>query len=219
MANYLETNRKLEIIKMLVEEDAGEREICRVTGVSRPTIKKIAASIGHNFARNGYEVQGTLSCCRHCRNFFRRPKSKLDRAKNTYCSVTCKNLDMRGPNHPSWKEGASIRSFSDWVVKQAPYGKWRKAVMERDGYKCTITGSVDNLEAHHILPKGLDMSPENVFNVNNGITVDKRVHLRVHQLIDSGVDPVVAIDQVRKEYDEHKGDRWNIKFNKKEKES
>ena len=30
------------------------------------------------------------------------------------------------------------------------YRQWRKAVLERDGFKCAYCGSTENLEAHHI---------------------------------------------------------------------
>lgn len=59
------------------------------------------------------------------------------------------------------------------------YRQWREAVLERDGYQCQICGSGENLEAHHIKPFA-DFTDERL-NVDNGVTLCRACHRRVHK--------------------------------------
>ena len=54
------------------------------------------------------------------------------------------------------------------------YKKWRKRVLQRDGYKCTMCGSTKHLEAHHIMP--VADYPELALDVGNGKTLCTRCH-------------------------------------------
>lgn len=53
--------------------------------------------------------------------------------------------------------------------------EWSRKVIERDG-KCKGCDSEENLEAHHVLPKGL--YPEKIYDANNGITLCHKCHKR-----------------------------------------
>jgi len=55
--------------------------------------------------------------------------------------------------------------------------KWRKEVIERDK-KCLGCGSVECLEAHHILPKAL--YPDKIYDLINGMTLCKKCHKRTN---------------------------------------
>jgi hypothetical protein len=193
----------------------GQRDLERETGLSRPYIRKLARSMGHQFPRNGIEVVGNLCMCTNCASIFRRSKSKIDRAKNQFCDEDCKNAWMKGPQHPAWKTGVSALSFSSWIKNQTAYDDWRNAVLERDNYRCIISGRTDNLQAHHVLPKAEGMSPEKAFDVSNGITLNVEVHQRIHSLIKTGIDFQEAIEIVSNEYqtgdnNDHKRDTQNI---------
>lgn len=60
------------------------------------------------------------------------------------------------------------------------YQEWRKAVFERDDYKCRLCGRRGcELNAHHI--KYWSKSPEYRFDVNNGITLCKSCHIDYHK--------------------------------------
>ena len=61
------------------------------------------------------------------------------------------------------------------------YRKWRKAVLERDGNKCVITGSTRHLHAHHI--EHASYNKDLRFVVSNGVTVHKWVHLFLHIIL------------------------------------
>ena len=63
------------------------------------------------------------------------------------------------------------------------YRKWRDAVLDRDNHKCVICGSIENLEVHHI--KMFSQFPEERLNIDNGVTLCRRCHMRVHKEKDS----------------------------------
>lgn len=63
--------------------------------------------------------------------------------------------------------------------RQTPeYRKWRNDVLFRDGYKCAVCGSKDNLEAHHIKP--VAQFPELALDINNGTTLCLKCHYDAH---------------------------------------
>jgi hypothetical protein len=197
----------------MVNENVPQREIERQTGLSRPYIRKVAREVGYQFPRNGFEVIGNMCMCVNCGAFFRRPTSKIERAKQQFCDVVCKQAFFAGPNHPSWSTGVTARSFSTWVVNQSGYKKWKEAVLERDGYACVISGRKNELHAHHIVMKALD--PSMAFNIDNGITLNEQIHIEIHKLIREGVGFEEAIQKLK---DKHKEEREksNSDFNNKE---
>ena len=58
------------------------------------------------------------------------------------------------------------------------YRNWRKAVLERDGHKCVITGATTKLHAHHL--NHSTYFPDERFDVENGVTVTSVFHLIFH---------------------------------------
>ena len=59
------------------------------------------------------------------------------------------------------------------------YRNWRKEVLKRDRYKCTICNSSKDLEAHHI--KEFSKYRNLRFKVSNGLTLCKRCHKLMHK--------------------------------------
>ena len=55
---------------------------------------------------------------------------------------------------------------------------WAFEVKERDGFACRLCGSTEGIEAHHIVP--WDADPGQRFNPNNGITLCRLHHDRIH---------------------------------------
>ncbi len=55
------------------------------------------------------------------------------------------------------------------------YSEWKKAVKERDAYKCQKCDAVKNLHAHHIVPWKTDINLR--FEIDNGITLCGRCHI------------------------------------------
>lgn len=199
MPRSVSIQEKLEAIK-LIREGVSQRDIHAITGLSRPYIRKIGRELGHTFPRNGYEIRGTVCVCANCGTVFRRPPSKIERAETHYCSTSCKSMHMRGRNNPNWKGGTSVETFSEWIKRQADYKDWAQKVLERDGYTCQITGLKEDLEAHHIKPKGEKEYEHLALDVNNGITVSKPAHTYIHQLISAGEDYEVAVEKAKEHF-------------------
>jgi 5-methylcytosine-specific restriction endonuclease McrA len=188
----------------LMYDGMGQRDIQKETGLSRPYLRKIAREIGFQFPRNGVEVIGRTCMCTNCGLLFRKPPSKVERAKLQFCDDLCRKAWMKGPNHPSWKTGKTAATFSSWIKNQSGYDKWREAVLERDGHKCQISGRDYNLHIHHILPKAESISPETALDVDNGMTLNEEVHDRIHELIRDGKDFEEAIEAARQEFNAQK---------------
>lgn len=194
MARTADPYKIVDATKMIME-GVPQRQIEILTGLSRPFIRKLANNMGYKFARNGHEIVGELCMCLNCQEFFRRPKSKVIRAKNNFCSAVCKKWYSRGAMHHGWKGGGSVNTFSKWILQQAGYTEWRDAVLARDNHTCALTGLKENLEAHHILPKVHEENRHVSLDVSNGITICKVAHTRIHQLMREGktFDECVAI--------------------------
>lgn len=92
-----------------------------------------------------------------------------------YCSKKCWHDDLSdkqsGKGNPNWKGGISPRPLNS-----RRYREWRKAVFERDDYKCVKCGYSGGriLNAHH--KKDWSMFPELRYNVSNGETLCINCH-------------------------------------------
>lgn len=70
------------------------------------------------------------------------------------------------------KESREARNSQEYI-------KWRDAVYKRDEYTCALCGADTDLHAHH--KKGFDEFPSLRYVVNNGITLCRKCHLKVHK--------------------------------------
>ena len=74
----------------------------------------------------------------------------------------------KGKNNPCWRGGTT--SLQQLIVANPLYVYWRNLVFNRDDYKCQVCGKTNcTLNAHHIIPKSIDMTK--VYVVDNGITL------------------------------------------------
>lgn len=78
---------------------------------------------------------------------------------------------MRRKARDRWRDIRSNESRKNYEVKL-----WRKAVLERDGYKCRTCGSTKYLHAHHI--KTWDSHPELRLDIDNGKTLCRTCHYK-----------------------------------------
>lgn len=120
-----------------------------------------------------------------------RDKGVLINARTMTKSVECSELDLNelvtaGYLKPiedghfrivHWYEnngiGETARKRNNYT-----YRKWREEVLNRDGNACTVCGSTDNLQAHHVKP--FAEYPDLRFDVDNGITLCRECHRRLH---------------------------------------
>jgi len=100
------------------------------------------------------------------------------RKEITYCK-NCWPKHYRQENAYKWKGGLTEINLLERNRKEAI--EWRKSVFERDDYACQLCGDNKghNLNAHHI--KHWAKYKELRFDINNGITLCKNCHIKIHK--------------------------------------
>jgi len=112
-------------------------------------------------------------------------------------------LKSGGPRSGNWKGGITPLYYKIRNCEKDDF--WRRACMERDDYKCCISGETNKLQVHHY-PKtfsklfdeflklhkdldpikdcdklfGLAQNHEPFWDINNGMTVSESTHKRLH---------------------------------------
>lgn len=89
---------------------------------------------------------------------------------------------MAGNKNSMWKGG--ITSINDGTRKSKEHKEWAISVYERDYYTCQMCGlkcRVKNIIAHH--KKSFADYPELRFDINNGITLCRSCHKKIHKEI------------------------------------
>lgn len=200
MPAIVDPAQKEYALSLMLEHNYAQRELERITGLSRPFLRKIAREVGYQFPRNGIEVVGSHIMCCNCGSIFRRALSKITRAQKQFCDKYCKDAYQKGPNHPSWSHGKTANTFSSWIKNQAGYETWRQAVLSRYNNRCAVSGLVDNLDVHHILEKA--QHNDRALDPNNGIVLNKQVHIEIHKLIREGYSFDEAMGILRKKFKE-----------------
>lgn len=99
---------------------------------------------------------------------------------------------VQGANGGGWKGG--ITALGDRIKNGIEYRQWRSDVFTRDNFTCQECGDNrgGNLNAHHIIRRSTiiqkyeittikqAMQCEELWNINNGITLCKNCHKKVH---------------------------------------
>jgi hypothetical protein len=100
-----------------------------------------------------------------------------------FCALNRKSIPRRnrkeavskGSKHYLWNGGTSLTKRD---TKSSAYRVWRMNVFVRDGFTCQICGAKKPLQAHHVL--SYKDFPDLVFRVDNGITLCKPCHYKLH---------------------------------------
>ncbi len=209
MPRTISAAEKVELIELILTKlpngqyAFGQRDIERQTGVSRPFLRKLAKEVGHQFPRNGKEIQGVLCGCSNCGTLFRKPMSRVQRAKRQFCEEECKLAYMKGSLHPSWKTGKSAASFSLWVKNQKGYKDFVQQVLEKYNHKCWISGRDYDIHVHHILLKSEHNSE--ALNPDNGVPLNEEVHIEMHKLIREGFDFETCVAKLKERFGVNNG--------------
>lgn len=142
-------------------------------------------------------------CLKCNKEFFKKNTcSKKEWVTSKFCSHSCANsynmvgtkrcigrtphnkgkemLNMRGKNHPNYKDGGVYRNQRHTEMGRIEYKLWRDACFARDGYTCQKYGTIGgDLEVHH-LDNWKDF-PELRLAIDNGITLSKKAHREFHK--------------------------------------
>jgi len=106
------------------------------------------------------------------------------------------NKGMKGYNsgssNPSWKGGVTTLQLR--IRHHFKYRQWVSDVFTRDDYTCMVSGvKGGKIEAHHIKSFALILEENNIktiedaldceelWNINNGITLSKEIHKDIHK--------------------------------------
>lgn len=85
----------------------------------------------------------------------------------------------KGSKNPNWRGG--ITNSRKNIMTTTEYKRWRKAVFERDSYKCIKCGKGGLLNAHHKKP--VAFYPELIFELDNGMTLCIDCHKETYKEI------------------------------------
>jgi len=89
-----------------------------------------------------------------------------------------------GEQNPLWRHDLTKEERENDRHYNSKTNEWRKSVYTRDNYTCQITGSVGGKLVVHHLYNWADY-PEERFNVSNGITISKDLHILFHKIFGS----------------------------------
>ncbi len=141
--------------------------------------------------------------CGFCGYEFELPKNRINRSKNNYCSIECRDnhykIIYKGNNNPMFgKVRENLKGEKHWNYNKEltqeerlnnrnlqENDNFKRDVRERDNYtccKCNKRGG-DNV-VHHL--NGYDWDKENRFNINNGVTLCCSCHKEFHTLYGYG---------------------------------
>lgn len=97
----------------------------------------------------------------------------------TYC-VSCFNkLFKTGVNHPSYNHNLTEEQRLD-RRHYIEYYDFRRGCLIRDGYKCSICNSKEDLEVHHL--ESYTYNEKLRVDMKNGITLCRKCHHRFHKI-------------------------------------
>jgi hypothetical protein len=91
-----------------------------------------------------------------------------------------------GENNYMWKGG--ISSANDKIRRSKKYKEWVDDIYKRDYYTCQECGikcQAGNIVAHHI--ESFTDCPELRFDVNNGVTLCRSCHFKLHHQLNKSV--------------------------------
>jgi hypothetical protein len=105
-----------------------------------------------------------------------------------------------GERNINWKNGRT--PLTERIRESSRYYEWRNAIYKRDSYTDVITGEKGNgdLNAHHIVPYSEIMDRNNIttyeeamaceelWDINNGITMLEKNHIKLHMKVENGDD-------------------------------
>lgn len=132
------------------------------------------AKVGKKLSSRGGRVNRV---CLNCKIQFETWRKNVKKGNGKFCNKKCLGIAngkrSSGSGNWNWKGGISPRPLS--TVR---YKNWRKAVFERDGYKCVLCGYSDGriIQADHI--KSWAKYPKLRYKVENGRTLCKPCHIK-----------------------------------------
>lgn len=113
--------------------------------------------------------------CKGCGVEFKVENWRLKNSgRGKYCTKKCLIEHRVGENSTNWQGG--IDKVNRRIRGRKEILAWRRAVLERDGYKCVHCGATEKLETDHI--KSFALYPALRADINNGRTLCRPCHIK-----------------------------------------
>ena len=99
-----------------------------------------------------------------------------------FCSCKCNASSRTGEKSSNWQGGVDLENKR--IRKSLEYEIWRNSVYGRDNFTCQICGKKcrkKDIISHHI--KSFSEYPKLRFDIDNGITLCRGCHKKVHKEI------------------------------------
>lgn len=172
--------QRKEIIKQHFENGISQKELAKIYGVSRFTINRHCQFHGKSPILKSHKFSNEQI-----------KKMFVEEFKSVARISIETGLHRRGVIKKLKEEGIDYRPKlkRKKFEKEVPHYRmrlkiWEAKVIERDGMKCKWCekeNSYSNrLEAHHILPVRFIDNPDDLFSMENGITLCNDCHLKIH---------------------------------------
>jgi hypothetical protein len=127
--------------------------------------------------RRQYGVEHWSEEQKELRRRWNKEHPEIIRMKGKHHSEETKrrmSLTRQGSGNANWKGG--LTKLIRGIRRSPEYYQWRKAILERDKYTCQDCKSTGEVDAHH--KQSILDYPENIFEVNNGLTLCGNCHHR-----------------------------------------
>lgn len=161
------SNQMLEIKRLYTEEHLSTDKVGMHFNVSRTVIKRVLSSQQISI-RNLSDCHKGQIAWNKGRQWSQEIKKKISlKAQNRFGS---KNSNWKGGK--AWK---ADRRRNLKVVKE-----WRKKCLELDKFQCAWCTSKKRLEVNHIIPIRQIQDIELLCDIDNGITLCRKCHQKIH---------------------------------------
>ena len=120
-----------------------------------------------------------LTVCAYCGRPVAKWTYQLKSHPRHFCNNQCKgkwmSLNLIAEKSANWKGGRY--STIAKVLCNSRYRRIRKTLLKLDNYKCVLCSSTDNLQAHHIIEKGVN--PALIWDLTNMVTLCRKCHFSI----------------------------------------
>lgn len=155
------------LVRMYTEERIGVIAIGLRFRISRTVVKRILNS-------NGVSLRNMVDC--HIgQKAWNRGKQWN---KETRQKIRIKSQGRFGNKNPNWKGGKEEKR--DKRRNLGLVQIWRKKCLELDNHECRWCQSKERLEVNHIIPIRQIRDINLLGDVNNGITLCRKCHNKIH---------------------------------------
>lgn len=117
--------------------------------------------------------------------------------KATFLCRKCRHLSISREKHPNYKHNKTDEERMD-DRSTIEHRIWIDSVLKRDNYTCVISGEKKDICAHHL--DNYAQFPEGRFEVSNGVTLSRKLHLEFHNEFCGGTSKGCTSEQFREFY-------------------